>query len=59
MARMLLFIIVLAGSMARSSRADDPPAYDRKEDVIYGRKYGTRADDGRLHAAGRTPTARR
>ena len=22
-------------------RADDKPAYDRKEDVVYGRKFGT------------------
>ena len=41
MARMLLFIVLFAGSMPGTSRADDPPAYDRKEDVVYGRKYGT------------------
>jgi acetyl esterase/lipase len=41
MGRVLLFIIVSAGLMPASSRADDPPAYDRKEDVVYGRKYGS------------------
>jgi acetyl esterase/lipase len=41
MIRTLLFLIVLVGSVAGISRADDPPAYDRKEDVVYGRKYGT------------------
>jgi acetyl esterase/lipase len=41
MIRTLLFLIVFAGSMPEFSRADDPAAYDRKEDVIYGRKYGS------------------
>ena len=41
MARMLLFIVLFAGSMPRTSRAEGPPAYDRKEDVVYGRKYGS------------------
>ena len=29
------------GIMAATALADDKPAYDRKEDVIYGRKYGS------------------
>jgi acetyl esterase/lipase len=40
----LLFAIApAAGSFpgGGQARADDPPAYDRKEDVVYGRKYGT------------------
>jgi acetyl esterase/lipase len=41
MARMLLFIVLFVASMPRTSRAEDPPAYDRKEDVVYGRKYGS------------------
>jgi acetyl esterase/lipase len=41
MIRTLLFVVVCAGTMPGSSRADEPPAYDRREDVIYGRKYGT------------------
>ncbi len=41
MVRTLILITVLAGSMPGASRADDPPAYDRKEDVVYGRKYGS------------------
>lgn len=36
----LLSTVVLLPSLA-ASRADEPPAYDRKEDVVYGRKYGT------------------
>jgi acetyl esterase/lipase len=41
MIRMLLILILLIGSMPGRARADEPPAYDRKEDVVYGRKYGT------------------
>ena len=39
--RSLLLVILVAGSMAGVTRAGDKPAYDRKEDVVYGRKYGT------------------
>ena len=41
MIRTLLLTILLAGSMPAATRADEPAAYDRKEDVVYGRKYGT------------------
>jgi acetyl esterase/lipase len=40
MIRTLILIAAIAGPMPGASRADDPPAYDRKEDVVYGRKYG-------------------
>ena len=43
----LVFLLVAITSGVGSftgagvARADDPPAYDRKEDVIYGRKFGS------------------
>src|SRR5215510_12691729 len=36
----LLFVTVLGVSVA-AVRGDDAPSYTRKEDVIYGRKFGT------------------
>ncbi len=39
--KLLILIIVVAGSLPGRARGDEPPAYDRKEDVVYGRKYGT------------------
>jgi acetyl esterase/lipase len=41
MSRTLLSLIVFAGLMPEICGAADPPAYDRKEDVVYGRKFGT------------------
>ncbi len=41
MIRMLPIIILLVASVPGRARADAPPAFDRKEDVVYGRKYGT------------------
>ena len=38
MIRTLWFLILVAGSMTGYARGDEPPAYDRKEDVIYARK---------------------
>jgi acetyl esterase/lipase len=35
------FLVLVAGSMTASSRGDEPAAYDRKEDVIYARKFGS------------------
>ena len=40
-----LFLAIASGAGSSSgdgvARADDQPAFDRKEDVIYGRKFGT------------------
>jgi acetyl esterase/lipase len=36
-----ILALIAALSLANAPRAADDPAYDRKEDVIYGRKYGT------------------
>jgi acetyl esterase/lipase len=45
MCRKLSFLFLALGLssyvLPRAARADDKPAYDRKEDVIYGRKFGT------------------
>ena len=43
--------------MAGACRGDDQPAFDRKDDVVYGRKFGTALDDGRLSRPRPTPTA--
>jgi acetyl esterase/lipase len=40
MIRTLLLTILVTGSIVGETRADETPAYDRKEDVIYGRKDG-------------------
>src|SRR5215475_7162405 len=42
--KLVSFFVAMAsipGMFAGAVLADDPPAFDRKEDVIYGRKYGT------------------
>src|SRR5215470_19126110 len=36
-----LAIASISWMFSGALHADDKPAYDRKEDVIYGRKYGT------------------
>ena len=41
-----LFVVLAVGSISglcssAAALADDKPSYDRKEDVIYGRKSGT------------------
>ena len=44
MSRSLAKIVVLVAAssgLIPSARADDHPAFDRKEDVVYGRKFGT------------------
>ena len=41
MARMLSLLILVTGFLPRATRGDEPPAYDRKEDVIYARKFGS------------------
>src|SRR5579875_1161304 len=40
MIRILPILILLIASIPGRTRADDPPPHDRKEDVVYGRKYG-------------------
>ena len=39
--KLLTLVLLFAGPMPAGARAEEPPAYDRKEDVVYGRKYGT------------------
>jgi acetyl esterase/lipase len=41
MTRALFFLVLVTGSMPGSVRGDEPTAYDRKEDVIYARKFGS------------------
>ena len=41
MIRMLPIILLSVATIPGRARADEPTAYDRKEDVVYGRKFGT------------------
>ena len=40
MVRKLLFVGFVAGAMASACRGAEEPAFDRKVDVVYGRKFG-------------------
>lgn len=40
MLRKPILAFLAAFSIAQVARGDDPPAFDRKTDVVYGRKYG-------------------
>src|SRR5271168_3141483 len=41
MMRKMLFLGLTASLITSLSRGDDQPAFDRKVDVVYGRKFGT------------------
>ncbi len=41
MSRKLFFMLLAAASISNPCRADGEPAFERKVDVVYGRKDGT------------------